>query len=55
MTAANNNGEDVRRAYSLFDDVDNGDLLNLFKSERLGTKGQGTPPDAAPTQAAATS
>ena len=24
----------------LFDDVDNGDLFNLFKSERLGTKGQ---------------
>jgi hypothetical protein len=25
----------------LFDDVDNGDLFNFFKSERLGTKGQG--------------
>ena len=25
----------------LFDDVDNGDLFSLFKSEKLSTKGQG--------------
>ena len=34
----------------LFDDVDNGDLFSLFKSEKLSAEGGGSAQDRAPAQ-----